>query len=761
MDKDLKYYKNLSEKLENQKNGLLSRFTNLFENKKYLFQYADSEAQKRGYKDYDSIPIDSEARDEIRNSRDYQTLSDLVDADRFMGQNYGLGQNYRDRFNTPPGTFARSYVDAGPENTQATSAATPMPSAPAATSASQTPVAQTPPKNTGIPPEFLQDPNQYPGTQQPNLPPNLIADPNQYPEPQPQPQDPFTLVGPDGSPRQPDRTSPGYVPGTSPSQPSYPTTTGAKPGVPGFDDTFGPPSPTPTGQIPPQPAPAPSPTPTVSTASSPNDDERNKFSQARSNYYRKMNQKAKDDAEERLAVIKTLDTSKMSAHGRAEVARNKLRAERALKRDKFTDEDISRMSASDTRERFLSPEEKKARAERNKAVVDQLVKDAERLKAGGQQQRGKEIADIQSKPGFVSGVAADMNKAVEAEMARRQAKSVSGYEQRALDKEEQEANEEEYENNLQRNRNKKAVADLYDMGPPSPNDEAENQVRAEYGMDPISPEDRERRANNQYEYEKQQAFNRRHGLPQKTYHEFLDDKKRMSQSEPVRPGITPGVAGPPSQNDVTQRIIIGPNGTPINLPRGVGVDENQPPLETVDTPLESPPSGGDVTDKAKTMSVEPGTTRTVPNTQQPNPRPTAAVQPSAATQTPPASAVGGDVTQRAATMNATAQTQQPASGSVSPTAPTMQAPRQPLGTQITPTARPKAEPQPYSTQPMNQPMELPPQEDDEQQSGGPTEVNRAIPTPSQNPMAAAVQQKPRGGAVTRAARTFRANARVA
>ena len=141
-------------------------------------------------------------------------------------------------------------------------------------------------------------------------------------------------------------------------------------------------------------------------------------------------------------------------------------------------------------------------------------------------------------------------------------------------------------------------------------------------------------------------------------------------------------------------------------------------------------------------------------------------------------ATGGQVTAKAGTMSLTNTTGPVASpsGTVSPTAPIgSQAPRQPLGSTITAPVRGRAAPQPTATpargQPalnpdgtekMNQPMELPP-EQDEQQMGGPSEANRAIPSPSQNAFAAAQQQKTRarGGAVTRAARTFRANSRIA
>ena len=130
--------------------------------------------------------------------------------------------------------------------------------------------------------------------------------------------------------------------------------------------------------------------------------EKDKYEDDRKKYYNRRNQEEKDKAEENLARIAALDMNKMSASGRAQVAINKLKAERARERDKFDKDTIDQMSANDTRERFMTPEQKAARENRNKQVVAAMEKSAHE-KMGHKQNAQGEWVDAQGKPASLAG----------------------------------------------------------------------------------------------------------------------------------------------------------------------------------------------------------------------------------------------------------------------------------------------------------------------------------------------------------------------
>lgn len=532
------------------------------------------------------------------------------------------------------------------------------------------------------------------------------------------------------------------------------------------------------------------------TAGPPSEAQQQEFAAGRSKYYARRNQQAKDEAQENLARINAIDMSKQSASGRAQIAVNKLRAERALKRDRFSDEDINRMVASDTKERFMSPEDKAARAERTRAGAAALsaaaetrygpgggvttidrrgdnkiqgtnmtfnqfkerygrdynalsnddanlvrgaasnfavgrvsqsaqqaaqtadamnqayaTQNAELRQREGQldravdasqieldrfrndpQYRDKVVQDernkILSQPGFIQGVVKDMADdltAAQAQKEAEEAEAAAEYGQRAIERDELEVDEEDTANRQAREkeiRDRSIRRDAYnvsplripgitpgEMGPPSPEDTdnaMENEWREAMGIEPLTPRELTIRKDDRAAWEADNKQARRQGgaRRQETYSEW----RRRQDEERAREQASRRAA----ETSNTQRVIIRPNGLPMALPPGMGIPA--PPDEA--PPIQSP--------------------------------------------------VGGDVTQRASTMTA------------QPTAPA--APRQPLGATITP-------PRP-GTGGMNTPMSIEP---DEQQTGGPSERNRALPQPTATPFAA----KPlRGRTVTAAARTF-------
>jgi hypothetical protein len=82
----------------------------------------------------------------------------------------------------------------------------------------------------------------------------------------------------------------------------------------------------------------------------PTEDE--KFSSARTDYYKKQNAKKKLEAEQRLAAIKQLDTSKMSQSGRMAVARNEMKFQQQLRGDMdMSDSDIAKRVSGDLKYR--------------------------------------------------------------------------------------------------------------------------------------------------------------------------------------------------------------------------------------------------------------------------------------------------------------------------------------------------------------------------------------------------------------------------
>lgn len=78
----------------------------------------------------------------------------------------------------------------------------------------------------------------------------------------------------------------------------------------------------------------------------PTEDE--KYSSARTDFYKKQNLKKKQEAEQRLAAIEQLDTSKMSQSGRMKVARNKMKFQQQLRGDNdLSDDEISKRVSRD------------------------------------------------------------------------------------------------------------------------------------------------------------------------------------------------------------------------------------------------------------------------------------------------------------------------------------------------------------------------------------------------------------------------------
>jgi hypothetical protein len=96
----------------------------------------------------------------------------------------------------------------------------------------------------------------------------------------------------------------------------------------------------------------------------------------------------------------------MSSSGRAQVAVNKLKAERALKRDRFDKDQIDRMAASDRAERFMTPEQKAAREATNKAAVAAIEKRGHE-KLGHKQNAQGEWVDAQGRPASLVGTPVD------------------------------------------------------------------------------------------------------------------------------------------------------------------------------------------------------------------------------------------------------------------------------------------------------------------------------------------------------------------
>lgn len=464
-------------------------------------------------------------------------------------------------------------------------------------------------------------------------PPDAIAQPpaNEIP--------PLIAIDEPGSPGVEPLPVPPQPSFPQPQQPTYPTPDNTHPGwAPGTSPTSGF-APTPDGKLPPQPKPQPQ------TPTGPSQADMDQFSGARAKYYANLNKKAREAAEENLARIGTIDLSRQSASGRSQIAVNKLRAQRAAKADRFSQEDIDRMVASDTKERFMTPEEKAARAERTRAGAAALSAEAEkRYGPGG----GVTTVDRRGD-----------NKIQGTSMTFNQFRERYGREYNALNNDDA---------NLVR-----GAASNFASGRVSP--EAQQAAQTADAMNRGYAEQNAQRTQREGELDRavdqsQMELDRYRNLtPEQRQAEVRSEVSRVQ----AQPGFVQGVA----QDMAT-----------------------------------------DLASRAK---------------------PT-----------------GGQVTQRASNMSA-----QPLTGRVSPAAPAA-APRQPLGSTVTP-ARPQPAPQPsantgtVNTGGMNQPMDIN-DFDAEQQTGGPSERNRALPQPSAYPFGQTptpfAQRPLRGRAVTRAARSF-------
>ena len=203
------------------------------------------------------------------------------------------------------------------------------------------------------------------------------------------------LLTPNGpAPIQPQQPPPGIA---RPDPNEVPGLIGrGEPGSPGVaplpqnpNPTFTPQNPgiSPASQLPSSGTPAPS----------DREKEQGDFETARRGYYTKRNQQARDEAQERLVAI---DALAPSSNPRTNAARavNRLKAERAFKgKDKFDQENIDRMTKSDSKERFMSQADKDARKARDASAVAGLEK-AGHEKMGHTQNARGEWVDAQGKP---------------------------------------------------------------------------------------------------------------------------------------------------------------------------------------------------------------------------------------------------------------------------------------------------------------------------------------------------------------------------
>jgi hypothetical protein len=593
MNSITRHFKFLSEQLQAKKDTL-EKLVNLYE---YVENYKlgdilNRKAKELGYKNQGEW-----------SNNDINSWSDFLKNDPDASQALGWmeGQDaIDDLFDTSPKPYvSRPAPVASQSSAQAPVQAPTQQSAPAPTKS------QSKPQRS-----YRQDDGTY-VDENGNVvfapPPSSIAQPpaNEVP--------PLIAIGEPGSP--------GVEPLPVAPQPSFP-----QPQQPTY--------PTPTGQLPPQPKPQAQP----QTPTGPSQADMDQFSGSRAKYYANLNKKAREAAEENLARIGTIDLSRQSASGRSQIAVNKLRAQRAAKADRFSQEDIDRMVASDTKERFMTPEEKAARAERTRAGAAALSAEAEkRYGPGG----GVTTVDRRGD-----------NKIQGTSMTFNQFRERYGREYNALNNDDA---------NLVR-----GAASNFASGRVSP--EAQQAAQTADAMNRGYAEQNAQRTQREGELDRavdqsQMELDRYRNLtPEQRQAEVRSEVSRVQ----AQPGFVQGVA----QDMAT-----------------------------------------DLASRAK---------------------PT-----------------GGQVTQRASNMSA-----QPLTGRVSQAAPAA-APRQPLGSTVTP-ARPQPAPQPsantgtVNTGGMNQPMDIN-DFDAEQQTGGPSERNRALPQPTATPFA---QRPLRGRTVTRAARSF-------
>jgi len=588
-----------------------------------------------------------------------------------------------------------------------------------------------PPANE-IPPLIARDEPGSPGVEPLPVPPQPSF---------PQPQQPTYPT--------PDNTHPGWAPGTSPTS--------------GF-------APTPDGKLPPQPKPP-----------GPSQDERDQFSSARAKYYANLNKKAREAAEETLARFSVMDMSKLTQGQRMRVAVNKLRAQRAAKADKFSQEQIDRNVAYDTKERFMTPEEKAARKERDRKAVEAMKQEAERRYGpGGGVTRYDPRGD-----NLISGTSMSFNQfrerygreynALNKDDANLVRGAASNFASARISPEAQQAAQTSDEMNrtyaAQNARDTQRMGDLdravfrsqyeldryrtdpeyrdqlskAEMDKVRPGLEAEQRARDEESArikaegDANFAQGVQNQIQQQFNQAEVQARNREKGVQNQLQQQFnqAEIQARNREAGPGKVGV-PSLLAKPSQEPKTPYLISRPEETPYLISRPEGAAPEPPYL--IQSPYPKPPArpsrprytGMGSVDFAQAPELLRGTEEQL-----------------STSPTQPQRNLGGEVTQRASTMNA-----QPLTGQASPTAPAA-APRQPLGSTVTP-ARPQPAPQPsantgtVNTGGMNQPMDIN-DVDDEQQTGGPSERNRALPQPSVTPF---VQRPLRGGSVTRAARTF-------
>jgi chemotaxis protein histidine kinase CheA len=127
------------------------------------------------------------------------------------------------------------------------------------------------------------------------------------------------------------------------------------------------------------PATATAPAPTSTQATTPTDpqqQEKDKFGSSRTSVYQKQNTQRRQAAEQQLAALNALDDSKASESMRAARARNKVRLQQEIEGSKdLSGDEIKRRVESDTKTRFMSPEEKAQRRNESRArEIDMYTK---------------------------------------------------------------------------------------------------------------------------------------------------------------------------------------------------------------------------------------------------------------------------------------------------------------------------------------------------------------------------------------------------
>jgi len=112
-----------------------------------------------------------------------------------------------------------------------------------------------------------------------------------------------------------------------------------------------------------------------------NDAEKKKYAEARKQYWTKRNTQRRQEAEEKLARMGEIDTSKQSLTGRQTIAVNKLRAQRELEGSgDWSEEKIAGMAEREAEIKFRTPEQKAAKEAENRSVVADLAKKADEVR---------------------------------------------------------------------------------------------------------------------------------------------------------------------------------------------------------------------------------------------------------------------------------------------------------------------------------------------------------------------------------------------